>query len=169
MAHFRYIVALFGALGTYAIPRQNPTISSVHQLSPRTLPIGTCNSDTPCANGACCGSNSPCGYSPTECGTGCTSDCDAKAQCGQYGSPGQQNCPLNVCCSKFGSVYSPVHPSCLADYFARSFCGSTSDFCDDGCQTGFGGCGSPPQPFCGDFKAPQRTIGSVEIQVRRDG
>jgi hypothetical protein len=75
-------------------------------LVPRALPIGTCNPDTPCPNGACCGSNGLCGYSPKECGTGCASNCDAKAECGQYGKPGQQNCPLNVCCSKFGYAYN---------------------------------------------------------------
>ncbi|KFZ22959.1 hypothetical protein V502_02560 [Pseudogymnoascus sp. VKM F-4520 (FW-2644)] len=43
---------------------QNPNFS----LVPRALPIGTCDSSTPCPNGACCGSNGLCGYSPTECG-----------------------------------------------------------------------------------------------------
>lgn len=163
MALFKYIMALFGALGAYALPRQDQTNSSVHQLNLRTLPIGTCNSDTPCENGACCGSNNLCGYSPTECGAGCTSNCNAKAQCGQYGAPGQQNCPLNVCCSQFGSVHCPVSQYSLADHFTCSFCGSTSEFCDNGCQTGFGGCGPPPQPFCGDFRTGQRTVGSVRM------
>jgi hypothetical protein len=88
------------------------------------LPTGTCNSETPCVNGACCSivsshlenianmtnSNQQsglCGYSPAECGAGnCSSNCLAKAECGQYGVPGKQNCPLGVCCSKFGSVDS---------------------------------------------------------------
>jgi hypothetical protein len=88
------------------------------------LPTGTCNSETPCVNGACCSivSDYPensagttnsnqqsglCGYSPAECGAGnCSSNCLAKAECGQYGVPGKQNCPLGVCCSKFGSVDS---------------------------------------------------------------
>ncbi|KAI9730799.1 MAG: hypothetical protein M1818_008079 [Claussenomyces sp. TS43310] len=99
-------------------------------LVSRALPIGTCDSSTPCPNGACCGSNGLCGYSPTECGTGCTSNCDAKAACGQYGVAGHQTCPLDVCCSEFG------------------FCGSTSDFCDTGCQEGFGSCGDAPKPSC---------------------
>lgn len=94
-------------------------------LIQRALPIGTCNAQTPCENAACCGgkNNNLCGYSPGECGAGkffillnsnqttaekltskgnCTSNCDAKAECGQYGKSGQQKCPLNVCCSKFG-------------------------------------------------------------------
>lgn len=41
----------------------------------RDLPTGTCNSNTPCANGACCGSNNLCGYSPASCGSGCQSNC----------------------------------------------------------------------------------------------
>lgn len=94
-----YIVTL-SCVGL-ALPQHGPTYPAVSLLQ-RALPVGTCNSNTPCENGACCGSNSLCGYSPTECGTGCTSDCDAKAECGQYGTPGQQNCPLNVCCSQFG-------------------------------------------------------------------
>ncbi|KAK6000837.1 hypothetical protein QM012_003562 [Aureobasidium pullulans] len=110
----------------------------------RDLPIGTCNSDTPCPNGACCGSNGLCGYSPTECGSGCTSNCNAKAQCGQYGTPGQQNCPLNVCCSQFG------------------FCGETDDFCGKGCQEGFGGCGQVNRPSCSGSSVGKRTIGYYE-------
>ncbi|KAI4693518.1 uncharacterized protein J4E88_001891 [Alternaria novae-zelandiae] len=68
------------------------------------LPTGTCNDQTPCVNGACCSSVSGlCGYSPSECGAGnCSSNCDAKAECGQYGKPGKQQCPLGVCCSEFG-------------------------------------------------------------------
>ncbi|KAF2222118.1 hypothetical protein BDZ85DRAFT_239225 [Elsinoe ampelina] len=98
------------------------------------LPIGTCNARTPCPNGACCsGVSGLCGYSPSECGAGnCTSNCNAKAECGEFGTPGKQNCPLGVCCSKFG------------------FCGSTKDFCDidAGCQGGFGGCGDVQRPTC---------------------
>ena len=44
-----------------------------------------------------------CGYSPNECGSStCISNCDAKAECGQYGVPGNNTCPINVCCSQFG-------------------------------------------------------------------
>lgn len=67
------------------------------------LPTGTCNAQTPCPIAACCGKNGLCGYSPAECGSGnCTSKCDSKAECGQYGVSGKQKCPLSVCCSKFG-------------------------------------------------------------------
>ena len=123
---------------------QSPNPGLAHRLHKRDLPIGTCNAQTPCPNGACCGSNGLCGYSPAECGSGCSSNCDAKAECGQYGSPGKQNCPLNVCCSQFG------------------FCGSTDDFCGKGCQEGFGGCGPAPSPLCGGTKVGQRTIGYYE-------
>lgn len=74
-------------------------------LFSRDLPTGTCNAQTPCPIAACCGTNGLCGYSPSECGAGkCLSKCDSKAECGQYGVPGKQNCPLNVCCSQFGYV-----------------------------------------------------------------
>jgi chitinase len=125
--------------------RQNE-IESFSPLISRDLPIGTCNDQTPCPNGACCSKISGlCGYSPSECGAGnCSSNCDAKAPCGQYGAPGSQNCPLNVCCSKFG------------------FCGSTSDFCGTGCQKDFGGCGDVNRPSCSGDSVGKRTIGYYE-------
>ncbi|KAI2635311.1 hypothetical protein GGS21DRAFT_489974 [Xylaria nigripes] len=137
---------------TWAAPFEdispNPIpFQSLELISGRALPIGTCNAGTPCENAACCGTNGLCGYSPTECGQGnCTSNCDAKAECGQYGKDGSQNCPLGVCCSQFG------------------FCGSTSDFCDTGkgCQKGFGGCGDVKRPSCSGNSINKRTIGYYE-------
>jgi hypothetical protein len=102
---------------TFAIPSHlnaKKHIHPVHLLSEpgllqardgNGLPTGTCNAQTPCPIAACCGTNGLCGYSPSECGQGnCTSKCTSKAECGQYGVTGKQNCPLNVCCSKFGCV-----------------------------------------------------------------
>ncbi|KAK1655797.1 hypothetical protein BDP81DRAFT_388694 [Colletotrichum phormii] len=114
------------------------------------LPVGTCDAETPCVNGACCsGISGLCGYSLAECGVGsCTSNCDAKAECGEYGTPGKQTCPLGVCCSKFG------------------FCGSTDEFCnaDEGCQKAFGGCGPPKRPSCSKdgTSINKRSIGYYE-------
>ncbi|KAL5087414.1 hypothetical protein Trisim1_007813 [Trichoderma cf. simile WF8] len=90
----------------------------------------TCAKGRPCLNGACCGSSGACGYGPVYCGIGCTSNCDAKAECGQFSADGKTTCPLNVCCSQFG------------------FCGSTSEFCDpsSGCQSN---CGTPQSPGSG--------------------
>ncbi|KAK8097736.1 uncharacterized protein PG998_013222 [Apiospora kogelbergensis] len=116
-------------------------------LHGRALPTGTCNANTPCENAACCGGNNNnlCGYSPGECGaSNCSSNCDAKAECGMYGKPGQQSCPLDVCCSKFG------------------FCGSTDDFCESGCQKGFGGCGKVKRPGCSGNSVAKRVIGYYE-------
>ncbi|CAG8910037.1 unnamed protein product [Penicillium egyptiacum] len=62
----------------------------------------TCTKDKPCSNGACCGESGVCGYGPTYCGTGCTSNCDAHAPCGQYSKSGISTCSLNVCCSQYG-------------------------------------------------------------------
>jgi hypothetical protein len=41
---------------------------------------------------------------PTYCGSGCISNCDAVAECGQYASPAGKKCPLNTCCSQYGFV-----------------------------------------------------------------
>ncbi|KAI2464656.1 glycosyl hydrolases family 18-domain-containing protein [Annulohypoxylon bovei var. microspora] len=139
-------ILLGAALSAVAVasPIESRSPNPNFSLVSRALPIGTCDPNTPCPNGACCGSNGLCGYSPTECGTGCASNCDAKAACGQYGKPGQQTCPLNVCCSEFG------------------FCGSTSDFCNTGCQDGFGSCGDAPKPSCSSSGVNKRTIGYYE-------
>jgi hypothetical protein len=64
----------------------------------------TCGPNKPCANGACCGASGWCGYEPKYCGTGCQSNCDAKAECGTYASPSGKGCPLNVCCSQYGEI-----------------------------------------------------------------
>lgn len=63
---------------------------------------GTCAPGSPCVNGACCSKTGICGYSPDFCGAeNCISNCDAKAQCGQYAVAGKERCPLNVCCVSF--------------------------------------------------------------------
>ncbi|KAL2785261.1 hypothetical protein BJX66DRAFT_329388 [Aspergillus keveii] len=108
------------------------------------LPVGTCAPGIPCVNGACCSKEGICGFSPDECGKDtCISNCDAKAECGQYALPESATCPLNVCCSKYG------------------FCGTTEDFCGTGCQKGYGGCGSVQEPSCGG-QSMSRTIGYYE-------
>ncbi|KAL5319960.1 hypothetical protein ACEPPN_013019 [Leptodophora sp. 'Broadleaf-Isolate-01'] len=120
-------------LATYISPNGNSSIFS------RALPTGTCNAATPCANGACCGSDNLCG--------------DAKAECGPYSAVGEQTCPLNVCCSKFG------------------FCGSTSEFCTwtneadpnySACDEKYGGCGSVKRPSCSGTSVGKRNIGYYE-------
>lgn len=77
----------------------------------------TCGPEKSCYNGACCGEDGWCGYGPKYCGDGCQSNCDAKAECGEFSDPEGKECPLNVCCSEFG------------------FCGTTEDFCGDGCAS----------------------------------
>jgi len=62
----------------------------------------TCGPGRPCSNGACCGPSGNCGYSAAYCGPGCLSNCDAKAQCGQYAKTPGTTCPLNACCSEHG-------------------------------------------------------------------
>lgn len=43
-----------------------------------------------------------CGYGATYCGKGCTSNCDAVAECGKDSKDGKTTCPLNTCCSQYG-------------------------------------------------------------------
>ena len=53
----------------------NPQLTTV-PLAARDLPTGTCNSGTPCANGACCSKKNLCGYSKDFCGDGCQHNCE---------------------------------------------------------------------------------------------
>lgn len=88
----------------------------------------SCSESKPCSNGACCSKKTGyCNYGPEACGPDlgknpspnevCWSNCNAIAECGQFALPVNKTCPLNVCCSAFG------------------FCGTTSDFCSDTCQS----------------------------------
>ncbi|KAI0916647.1 hypothetical protein AcW1_010187 [Taiwanofungus camphoratus] len=103
---------------------------------------GTCAADRPCPNGACCGASNFCGYGDEYCGTGCQSNCDAKAECGPNAPAGQEECPLKVCCSKFG------------------FCGTTDDFCGDNCVGD--NCGEPTIPSGAATSVTSRVIGYYE-------
>ncbi len=58
---------------------------------------GICSDSIRCEKG-CCSKDNQCGFTPEHCGEGCKSNCDATADCGQYAKPGQQDCPINVCC-----------------------------------------------------------------------
>ncbi|KAI4721608.1 glycoside hydrolase [Aureobasidium sp. EXF-10727] len=59
----------------------------------------------------------------------------------EYAPAGQQQCPLNVCCSQYG------------------YCGTTSDFCGTGCQNG---CSKVSEPSCGGSSSDARRIGYYE-------
>lgn len=131
-----------------------------------TAQFYVCNSTSPCVNGACCGVKpgeaqgvshprlSPschlhtndiqlCGYDPDDqCSkANCVSNCDAKAECGKWAATAGAECPLNVCCSEFG------------------FCGTTSEFCGDGCQSN---CGQPTEPSCSSNDVLKKVIGYYE-------
>jgi hypothetical protein len=86
-----------------------------HNARMPNIPLG------PCSNKACCGgrdlfpwsiltitllnqrpASGNCGYGATYCGKGCTSHCDAVAECGKDSKDGRTTCPLNTCCSQFG-------------------------------------------------------------------
>jgi hypothetical protein len=104
-----------------------------------------CDTETPCKVG-CCSKSGSCGFGPDWCGDGnCVSNCDAVAECGEYG--GGKECPLNVCCSRWG------------------FCGTTEDFClktddkDTSCQSN---CGQPDRRKCSTESWKQRRIAYYE-------
>ncbi|KAM5499911.1 putative chitinase [Microsporum canis] len=60
----------------------------------------------------------------------------------KYAPKGQEKCPLNVCCSKWG------------------FCGTTEEFCGKGCTSG---CGTVKRPSCsGGTSATKRYVGYFE-------
>ncbi|KAM7215378.1 hypothetical protein V8F06_009239 [Rhypophila decipiens] len=103
----------------------------------------TCGPGRPCSNKACCGESGNCGYGATYCGKGCTSNCDAVAECGKDSKDGKTTCPLNTCCSQYG------------------FCGTTKEFCGKGCQTN---CNEKPSPPGGSTKGKtlSRVIGYYE-------
>ncbi|OJJ66497.1 hypothetical protein ASPBRDRAFT_59613 [Aspergillus brasiliensis CBS 101740] len=111
-----------------------------------SLPTGSCAPGSPCDNGACCSNTGVCSYAPSSCAPDvCISNCNATAPCGQYAAAGEGNCPLNVCCSQYG------------------FCGTTSLFCDAGCQSGYGSCGPVNRPSCAGSSAESgRRIGYYE-------
>ncbi|KAF8214839.1 hypothetical protein K438DRAFT_1955885 [Mycena galopus ATCC 62051] len=73
----------------------------------------------------------------------CTSNCNAQAQCGPNAPAGEEDCPLNVCCSQYG------------------FCGTTEDFCGTGCQSN---CNPAQTASCGadQQSALTRRIGYYE-------
>lgn len=130
---------------------QTPNHNLNHYLSPRQSALTatlsesgqgdyTCGPNKPCGNGACCGADGWCGYSPTYCGEGCQSNCDAKAECGECAATPGQTCPLNVCCSEFG------------------FCGTTTDFCTGGCQSNC----EQPKPNGAPSDVQKRVIGYWE-------
>lgn len=79
-----------------------------HNATLRKRDDYSCGPGDPCSNGACCGASGFCGYGATYCGAGCSSNCDAVAECGVDASPSGKTCPLNTCCSQYGFVSRPL-------------------------------------------------------------
>ena len=105
---------------------------SLSQSNATLLPRDTyqCSASKPCSNGACCGKSGYCGYGPTYCGSGCVSDCNAVAECGQYAKTANTQCPLNTCCSQFGFVSTLILDSTRVKTNTEpTQCGTTTDFC----------------------------------------
>lgn len=108
----------------------------------------TCAKGRPCKNGACCGSSGACGYGPVYCGIGCSSNCDAKAECGQYSADGKTECPLNVCCSQYGFCGTTEVRHSGVQGVRDNLLIVRQEFCDpaSGCQSH---CGNPKSPGSG--------------------
>ncbi|KAI9150631.1 Chitotriosidase-1 [Paramyrothecium foliicola] len=107
--------------------------------------------DGPCVDGSCCSKDKICGYGPDYCGTGCRSQCNATAMCGEYSENADMPCGMNLCCSAMG------------------WCGSTEIYCGNAdplhgtlpCQAGYGSCTTYPSPSCseGGGSSNGRTVG----------
>ncbi|KAG5951737.1 hypothetical protein E4U53_002386 [Claviceps sorghi] len=123
------------------LSRENESARALNTLQARE--DYTCGPGRPCSNKACCGESGNCGYGSTYCGKGCTSNCDAVAECGKDSKDGKTTCPLNTCCSQYG------------------FCGTTKEFCGKGCQSN---CIQNPSPPGGSTKGKtlSRVIGYYE-------
>lgn len=76
------------------------TAKSIHQGLGKRAAL-RCD-DGPCVDGSCCGQNHICGYGPDYCGTGCVSQCNATAMCGQYSENAAMPCGMQLCCSASG-------------------------------------------------------------------
>ncbi|KAL4962433.1 glycosyl hydrolases family 18-domain-containing protein [Aspergillus stella-maris] len=123
-------------------PSQSP-----NPLTLRRRDEFSCDEDKPCANGACCGKSGYCGFGEKYCGKtdkspneDCWSNCNAKAECGENAKEPGTKCPLNVCCSAFG------------------FCGTTEEFCGQGCQSNC----EQPDSGAGSGNVQERIIGYYE-------
>ncbi|KAH9264806.1 hypothetical protein BASA83_011706 [Batrachochytrium salamandrivorans] len=129
-----------------------PDVALCDPLSPLTglkvSPDGTCGRGTnfKCGKGQCCSQYNRCGTTEKHCGTDCqmaygtcnplsafqklplTSD-------GQCGKEANAKCEEGQCCSD------------------NNYCGTTKDYCDAGCQSGYGVCNPLSRPqgkeYCG--------------------
>src|SRR5947207_14711463 len=116
----------------------------------------SCGPNKPCKVG-CCGINNVCGLGPAYCSTAnCTSSCGEKSECDPGWGPqwsSREKCPLNVCCSKFGTTYFQSRALRCSAHKCTGFCGTTAEFC---------GTQQVTSPSCSGTSSNQRTIGYYE-------
>jgi chitinase len=87
-------------------------------------------------DGSCCSKDKICGFGPDYCGSGCRSNCNATAMCGEHSENGEMPCGMKLCCSAMG------------------WCGTTETYCHNAdplrgtlpCQPGYGSCYMTPEP-----------------------
>ncbi|KAI9146996.1 Killer toxin subunits alpha/beta [Paramyrothecium foliicola] len=142
MARPSHVLVPFPALAAFLVVILILSLAPQHTLAQQNSKCGEGNE---CRVG-CCSKEGVCGFSEDHCGTGCISNCDAKAECGQYAPEGEEDCPINVCCSEHG------------------FCGVTEEFCGDGCQDNSNGegCGE----VCRSAMTSYTTLTRTEAAVR---
>ncbi|KAH6684069.1 hypothetical protein B0J14DRAFT_3322 [Halenospora varia] len=148
---FTAVVSLALTGLTNALPTENNIDMGLYNfLSKRAVsPDNTCGSLFSGANnnytcdatnnqGACCSQYGYCGNTTDYCDTGCQSDfgtctpTNTQPGTGDDLSCGPQNgnkvCGSGLCCSQYG------------------FCGNSTDYCSDGCQSAFGICNAGSEP-----------------------
>ncbi|KAF5574913.1 glycoside hydrolase family 18 [Fusarium subglutinans] len=110
-----------------------------------------------CADKSCCSVDGVCGYGKGFCDTGCQSNCDATAMCGELSEGGDIPCGLNLCCSSGG------------------WCGTTETHCVGPnkwslCQQGYGSCSMIKPKTCGKGSgtADKRMIGYYQANNMRN-
>lgn len=106
---------------------------------------------------SCCSAKGVCGYGKGFCDTGCQSNCDATAMCGELSEGGNIPCGLGLCCSSGG------------------WCGTSETHCVGPnkfslCQQGYGSCSIIRPKTCGEGSgtADKRMIGYYQADNMRN-
>lgn len=100
-------------LGNQPDDEKNPLNRYINTLHHGYSTLLRCGPGAPCANGACCSTSGYCAFGPEFCGADvCISNCEAKAECGQFAEDDLGKCALNACCVRAGP--RPVHSYLLS-------------------------------------------------------
>ena len=134
-------------------PAASPTVMPPIAAPTSVSRDGTCgqSSGLTCQGstfGSCCSASNYCGSSPSYCGIGCQS---GFGTCGSSStstaSPPSTTTNPALKASVDGTCGGPKGETCQGSPFGNccsksGWCGSTDGYCGNGCQAGFGACGS---------------------------